>query len=434
MSNRKRYAIVTPYYKEDRSLLERCIRSVQAQTVPADHFLIADGFPQDWIDNEAVRHLKLDQNHADYGNTPRTLGALMAVSEGYQGIGFLDADNWFETNHIANCISASLRNNACDYVIAQRNLCRPDGSVINVVEDEPISVHVDTSCFFLLPGSYHIIPHFSLIPIEMSQVCDRIFYLALQASKLNAEIAREKTVNYHCLWETFYHAVGETPPPNAKGSIDLRPIKAWLNLQDARQVEIFYRRCGCNFDFEIPHETSDGHQVEIALTLKKGGAGSQNVKFQQARQLQQNGKFEDAALLYQEILAGDPVEPNALHFFGVLHAQRGAYETAADLIGRSLAVYPFNAIAHYNHGKALRDANRREAALSSYDRAIALMPSNVDAWSNRGIILQELGRSSEAVECFDRALALSPSHAPSLHNRAHALRDLRRNDEALGQP
>ena len=431
MSNRKRYAIVTPYYREDRSLLERCIRSVQAQTVPADHFLIADGFPQDWIDNEAVRHLKLDHNHADYGNTPRTMGALMAVSEGYQGIGFLDADNWFETNHIAGCMAASLRNEACDYVIAQRNLCRPDGSVINVVEDEPISVHVDTNCFFLLPGSYHVIPHFSLVPVEMSQFGDRIFYLSLQARKLNAEIAPGKTVNYHCLWEAIYHAIGETPPPDAKKSIACRPIKDWLNLQDARQLEIIYRRCGCNIDFEIPPVTQDGH---VTLSLKERGAGSQNVKFQQARQLHQNGKVEDAALLYQEILAEDPAEPDALHFFGVLHAQRGDYETAADLIGRSIAVNPYNAIAHYNHGKALRDANRHEDALTSYDRAIALMPSNVDAWSNRGIILQELGRSSEAVESFDRALALSPSHGPSLHNRANALRDLSRNDEVIGQP
>jgi Tfp pilus assembly protein PilF len=282
-----------------------------------------------------------------------------------------------------------------------------------------------------LPGSYHVIPHFSLIPVEMSQLCDRIFYLSLQARKLNAEIAPGKTVNYHCLWEAIYHAAGETPPPNAKETIDCRPIKTWLNLQDARQLEIIYRRCGCNIDFEFPPVTSDG-QLDAASS-KEGGALSQNVEFQQARQLHKNGKFADAALLYQEILAEDPAEPNALHFFGVLHAQRGDYETAADLIGRSIAVNPYNAIAYYNHGKALRDANRHEDALSSYDRAIALLPSNVDAWSNRGIILQELGRSREAVESFDRALALSPSHGPSLHNRANALRALSRNDEAIGQ-
>ena len=37
-----RFAIVTPYYREPRATLERCIASVRAQTVGCDHFLIAD--------------------------------------------------------------------------------------------------------------------------------------------------------------------------------------------------------------------------------------------------------------------------------------------------------------------------------------------------------------------------------------------------------
>ena len=243
MDTDKRYAIVTPYYKEERCLLERCIRSVCAQTVPADHLLIADGFPQDWIDDEPVRHLKLDRNHADFGNTPRTIGALLAVSEAYDGIGFLDADNWLETNHVASCIEASERSEDCDYVIAQRNLCRPDGSVINVA-DLPISILVDTSCFFLLPGSYHVIPHFLLTPIELAPICDRVFYWALKAGKLNPQVVQEKTVNYHCLWPETYRRAGETPPREATRRIDYRRIREWLKAQSPRQLEIISRRCG----------------------------------------------------------------------------------------------------------------------------------------------------------------------------------------------
>src|SRR5262249_9716374 len=35
-----RYAIITPYYKEPRDVLERCIKSVRDQTVATDHFLV----------------------------------------------------------------------------------------------------------------------------------------------------------------------------------------------------------------------------------------------------------------------------------------------------------------------------------------------------------------------------------------------------------
>ena len=95
-----RVAVVTPYYKEPRGWIERCIASVAAQTHACDHFLVADGHAQDWIDGAGVRHLRLDRGHGDYGNTPRALGALLAVSEGYDAIAFLDADNWYAPEHV----------------------------------------------------------------------------------------------------------------------------------------------------------------------------------------------------------------------------------------------------------------------------------------------------------------------------------------------
>lgn len=161
------------------------------------------------------------------------------------------------------------------------------------------------------------------------------------------------------------------------------------------------------------------------------GPGDIAQWLQQARGLQKAGRWDEAADIFRRILAADPKSADALHSFGVLHAQRGEYETAIALIGQAIALAPENAIAHYNHGKALRDAGRSEDALTSYDRAVALMPENVDAWSNRGTILQELGRPREAIGSFDRALAVHPSHIPSLHNRANALNDLRLRQEAI---
>jgi GT2 family glycosyltransferase len=101
-----RYVFVTPYYKETREYVERCIASVKRQTIRADHILISDGFPQNWIDQADVRHLRLDRTHQDYGNTPRGLGALMAVAEGYDGIGLLDADCWLEPITLNGVLSA----------------------------------------------------------------------------------------------------------------------------------------------------------------------------------------------------------------------------------------------------------------------------------------------------------------------------------------
>jgi glycosyltransferase involved in cell wall biosynthesis len=269
MVERARYAIVTPYFKEAKWLLDRCIQSVREQTMRADHIIVADGFPQDWIDGERVRHIKLDLNHSDYGNTPRTIGSLLAISAGYEGIGFLDADNWLEPNHVASCTEASERNAACDYVIARRNLCRPDGSVINI-QEPPVQSFVDTNCFFMLPGSYHAIPHFGLMPRELSPICDRLFSAALKAKNLNAEVVAEKTVNYHCLWSYVYKVVGETPPPDAKGGIEYKGIKRWLDAQDERGMTVLARRTGCRInvgdDAAGPKMTTDQGPLQRAAS------------------------------------------------------------------------------------------------------------------------------------------------------------------------
>src|SRR5262252_4458905 len=92
----------------------------------------------------------------------------------------------------------------------------------------------------------------------------------------------------------------------------------------------------------------------------------------QALELHQKGRLEEAERLYRDLLASRPNDADALHFIGVLKAQRGQFEEAADLIGRSVSENPANPIAHYNQGNVLRDLKRNEDALVSYDRALAV--------------------------------------------------------------
>lgn len=248
MTASPRFAIVTPYYRETRSILERCVQSVRQQTLAADQFLIADGFPQAWLDTEPVRHVRLDRSHDNNGNTPRGIGALIAMAEGYQAIGFLDADNWFEPRHIELCVraAADARDKAgvdVDYVIAQRYLRRLDETIIPV-PDEPPTEHVDTSCFFMLPGSFGVIAYFATMPSQLSSICDRVFYGAIRAQGLKAALVSERTVNFHYFYQSAYRALGETPPTGAKPSVDMGLIKAWLDSLSPRELLIASRRSG----------------------------------------------------------------------------------------------------------------------------------------------------------------------------------------------
>jgi glycosyltransferase involved in cell wall biosynthesis len=239
-----RYAIVTPYYKEDRKTLERCLQSVRKQSIHVDHIVVADGFPQSWIDDEPVRHIRLDTAHANFGNTPRGLGALLAVSEGYEGIGLLDADNWLAPDHVANCVEiASRQTEQCDFIIARRHLMTPDKILLDLV-DEPSPSLVDTNCYFFLPGSYPVLHHWVTMPKPLTPINDRMFLAAAAAYKLRSAQIDRRTVFYETLWSANYEAAGLAVPPNAKPDVDMMPAQIWLDSLSAEQLRLANKLAG----------------------------------------------------------------------------------------------------------------------------------------------------------------------------------------------
>jgi hypothetical protein len=243
VSGNARYAIITPYHKEDRSLIERCITSVRNQSTPVDHFVIADGFSQAWIDDAGVRHFKLDRDHGDFGNTPRGVGALIAIGEEYIGIGLLDADNWLEHDHIEACLAAARTSpKPCDYVVARRTLRRPNGTAIPLPDDPRF---VDTNCFFFLRGSFSALPYWATMPKSLAPLSDQYFSAMIRRLPYTFATVSRPTVNYHCLWEIIYHRIGETPPPEAKPNTnEVAKIEHWLRSLDSRELEIAGRLTG----------------------------------------------------------------------------------------------------------------------------------------------------------------------------------------------
>lgn len=244
--------IVTPYYKESRRTLERCIESVRAQRRSAylsevTHLVVADGHAQDWIDTAGVRHLRLDRSHGDYGNTPRSVGGLLAASEGCDAIGFLDADNWLEADHAASCVDALYRAvEPVDYVVARRRLVRDDGSVMPIAsEDDASFEHVDTSCYFLSWSAFHTLGRWGVIPKPLSIVGDRLYRQALREAGLKFTAVDHPTVNYLCTWSSFFRAIGEEVPNYAKPNVDLSRVAAWWQRLDARSKVVVERLTGC---------------------------------------------------------------------------------------------------------------------------------------------------------------------------------------------
>jgi predicted TPR repeat methyltransferase len=146
--------------------------------------------------------------------------------------------------------------------------------------------------------------------------------------------------------------------------------------------------------------------------------------------LHQQGRLEQARDLYQQVLALDPHQFDALHLSGVIERQHGNPAQAVELIRQALSIDPQQARAHCNLGAALQDLGQAEAALQSVETALRLDPRYALAWNNRGNTLRRLGRLPDALDSYERALALQAGYPEAWCHRAIVLNDLGRHGDA----
>jgi protein O-GlcNAc transferase len=164
-------------------------------------------------------------------------------------------------------------------------------------------------------------------------------------------------------------------------------------------------------------------------------AGSQQFSadqaLQQAVQLQMQGKLDQAAVQYQEILKLWPSHFDAKHLLGIIRAQQGRNLEALELIGAAVKTNPHDAPALSNLGIVFQRLGRSESALASFDRALAMQPGHVNALFNRGLALIALGQLEDALASFDKALAIQPNYLDAINNRGLVLVALGRPEEAV---
>ena len=151
----------------------------------------------------------------------------------------------------------------------------------------------------------------------------------------------------------------------------------------------------------------------------------------QAVALHGQGRLDEAARLYEQILSASPSLTDARHMLGVVRAQQGRHNEAHALIAPVVAANPNDALALANFGNVLGALERREEAVAHYDRSLALNSGYAPAWFFRGNMLQLLLRYGEALQSYDRFLALVPGSADAWNNRGTSLQSLGRLEEAL---
>jgi hypothetical protein len=116
--------------------------------------------------------------------------------------------------------------------------------------------HVDTSCYWFLERSFHLLHYWVTMPVELAPICDRVFYRMIKSHNLAVRDTRKITMNFTFRYENLYRALGETPPPGAKPVVDPRPIFEWLLGLNASNQQLVANRCGFDPVSMVPREIS----------------------------------------------------------------------------------------------------------------------------------------------------------------------------------
>ncbi len=231
-----RVAVVTPYFRENPEVLEKCHSSVADQTYPCTHFLVADGNPHACAAGWAVEHLILPRSHCDNGNTPRSIGSLSAMNQGYDAISFLDADNWYYPNHVEAMVALYRLTNAA-VCTTSRTIHRLDGSLMYADTKECDGrSFVDTSCLFIMRAAYGLLPIWAMMPRQLAPICDRMFWRAIKSRRYACAHCTQPTVAFRTQYQSHYQNCGEQPPLGTKSDSESTDAAFnWWNSLPRRQ-------------------------------------------------------------------------------------------------------------------------------------------------------------------------------------------------------
>jgi hypothetical protein len=204
-------AVITPYFKESPSTLHRCHQSVISQGRNVRHFMIADGFPQQELDQWNLTHIKLPQAHGDNGNTPRGIGGMIAFAQGFDAVAYLDADNWFGEGHILSLRQAQ-RHSRSSVVCSWRTIVLPDGTVVDGLDPEDKKkTHVDTSCYLITREVAFLASLWARMPQKLGPICDRIFFGNAMEAEPNMTWTHKPTVFFESNYMLHYKMARRRP-------------------------------------------------------------------------------------------------------------------------------------------------------------------------------------------------------------------------------
>ncbi|WOF15192.1 tetratricopeptide repeat protein [Methanoplanus sp. FWC-SCC4] len=173
--------------------------------------------------------------------------------------------------------------------------------------------------------------------------------------------------------------------------------------------------------------------AEENMTMTNEGT-NKIALYNQATDLANEGRFDEALLLIDQAIAADENFTLALTTKSGIMIATGDYEGALKAAEKATSIRPDQADGWVNMGTALIALERYEESLSASEKAIEINPEYLEAWLNKGTALGELGRYEEELEASEKAIEISPKDSRAWANKKYAENQIKKETGKQDSP
>ena len=158
---------------------------------------------------------------------------------------------------------------------------------------------------------------------------------------------------------------------------------------------------------------------------------------QTAQQLMAEGRLDDAARAWDQVLIASPEHPQALYRLGQHRYFRKDVPGALQLLQRAERADPKNANVPMSLAFVYRGLNDSQNEMAALQRALTIDPYFVPALLSKGMLLERAGKPRQAAQVYKNVVAIAPTDdqlsAELRDALVHARDVVRTNAEALDE-
>ncbi len=187
---------------------------------------------------------------------------------------------------------------------------------------------------------------------------------------------------------------------------------------------------GCRMSGRTPGSANQGSGKG---TAPQNPTPTQRSQLEMADQLRQRGDSESALALCREVLAQNPLLPQAYVGIGDIRFSQGKYSDAEPNYRTAARLDPGDFQAQFGHGRSLQMLGRLGEAIGAYQRAIVANPKSAEASLNMSTAYLSLGDARVAAQFAERATTLDPHSGAARVNLGVAYERMGRPADAIRQ-